>query len=350
MTTALQLPSPTNVAYYTAGTLGAGVSLEERADGTGFVRGLRVFRTGTLKDSRGNQFTWEPEHLKTAVENFAALREELPNVPVRVGHNRDANRVVGYYDSIRFDGRFLVADLEITEPDAFAKIKRKTYRGRSLEIGVFDSASGLTWPTVLGLAWVDIPAVSGLYESPVGGTQFTVITESGSMGDDTKDLEWACAAYYAAGLDAAPKVPEPPKFMCFGQEMTDYSAVQKHIEDLEKFQAETRDGARKSFVQGLVDSNRILKTQQEHFEKLVLKMDAEGFELFTKGFTDAPAHSLLGEHGSGGSQTPPGGDDPAKQHLQDLRSIVEFNRKIMTPEQLEKSASYLELQRLESTK
>jgi hypothetical protein len=353
MSTTVELPSPTNVAYYTAGILGAGVALEERDDGTGYVRGLKVFRTGKLKDSRGNEFTWEPNHLKAAVDNFNALRGELPHVPVRAGHTRDVNQVVGYYEALRTDGRFLIADLDITEPDAFAKIKRKTYRGRSLEIGVFDSASGLTWPTVLGLAFVDIPAVSGLYESPVGGTQFTLITESESMADDTKVLEWAMASHYAQGLADAPKPPELPKFQCYGAEVLDYSAVQEHIDTLEKAVADTRDAGRKSFVEGLVTDKKILATQREHFEKLVLGMSSEQFELFTQGFVDAPGHSLLASHGPGGTQTVNNGDDPAAEHVKDLEAIVSYNRRlvssgVMTPEQFEKTPSYVELQQLKN--
>lgn len=351
MSTALQLPSPTNVAYFSTALLGQGVTLEERDDGTGYVRGVKVFRTGTLTDSRGNKFTWESEHLRAAVENFNALREELPNVPIRAGHTRDVNHLVGYYESLRTDGRFLFADLDITEPEAFAKIKRKTYRGRSLEIGVFDSSKhGMTWPTVLGLAFVDIPAVSGLYESPVGGTQFTVITESESMGDqpDTKNLEWAMAAHYAQGLADAPKPAELPRFQCYGAEVTDYAAVQKHIEELENFQRATAESTRKGFVQKLVDDKRILKPQQEHFENLVVGMTSEQFALFTQGFTDAPAHSLLGEHGVGGSQSA-GGESPQEQHVKDLEAIVKMHeRGGMPQDQIQKLPSYMELQQLKA--
>lgn len=360
MSTALQLPPTPDVAYFSRGILGEGVVVEDRPDGTGTLRNLAIFRTGELTDSKGNKFTWESHHLEAAVENFNALRDELPDVPVRAGHNRSVNAVVGYYESVRTDGKRLYADVEITEPEAWGKVKRRTYRGRSLEIGVFNSGKhGLTWPTVLGLAFVDIPAVSHLYESPVGDKQYTVITESESMGNtanqnatvDTQNLEWALAAHYAQGLADAPKPQEPPKFQCYGAEVTDYAKVQEHIAALEKFQRETGEATRKSFVSGLVDSKRILATQKESFEKLVLGMDSEQFALFTQGFADAPAHSLLGEHGNGsggsGGSNPPAGETPAAQHIKDLEAIVSMHqRQGLTREQLEKTPSYIELQQL----
>jgi hypothetical protein len=157
------------------------------------IEGVEIFRTGVF---RGNLF--DQEYLQALVDHFQLLKEldSFRDVPVRVDHpdmfglkNR-MNSVVGYvarlylkdtgktlnvkYNQIDENGEEsvvqatvpdvrLVADMEITEPDAFEKIRRTTYRNRSVELGSFADNDGNTYsPTFMGVAWVDIPQVDKL--------------------------------------------------------------------------------------------------------------------------------------------------------------------------------------------
>ena len=155
------------------------------------ILSVPVFRAGTFKDSMGDQHTWTIEHLSQMVFNFNMLRERgtLPNVPVRDQHKSffgSGGSVVGFVEGLRVEGQdekgnaLLVADLEITEPDAFGKIERGTWRSRSSEIGFYeDNDEAMYWPVFMGLAWVDLPAVEGLFEShQTSEDQFTPVRDN----------------------------------------------------------------------------------------------------------------------------------------------------------------------------
>jgi hypothetical protein len=360
MATALQLPQTPDVAYFTNGAiLGAGVTHVEDDAGL-HIRGLKVFRTGLLFDSEGRQHDWTEEELDAAVENFRALSDELPNVPVRVGHTRNPHDLAGYYEAIRREGNFLVADILVTEPDIAAKVKRRTFRSRSIEIGAFRSQRhGLSWPVVLGLAFVDIPAVSGLYESPETGKTFTVITESGTMPDvkppaQPVNDQTMFAAYYAQGLADGASAVTPPSFMCFGEALADPAKVQEHIAVLETFQRESIEGSRKNFVKSLIDNKVLLATQKDNFEALVLSMTPEQYEKFEKGYEGVGTNPVLGQFGGGNHSGDSADDttDPVKDRISELEAVVRHHElaKVLSPEQISELASYKELQSLKGQK
>lgn len=150
------------------------LEVERTPTGGAIIRAFPVFRTGTFKDSWGDQHTWETEHLQQMVFHYGLLkgRNILPNVPVRNQHKSlfgGGGEVVGYVADLYTIGGYedgyerLVADLEITEPDAFDKIDRGTWRSRSAEIGFYETNDEVMyWPVFMGVAFVDIPAVEGL--------------------------------------------------------------------------------------------------------------------------------------------------------------------------------------------
>ena len=107
------------------------------------------------------------------VANFETLRERglLVDVPVREDHTQTIGNVKGYFTAMRTDGDFLYADIEFTEPDGAEKYNRGTYRGRSIEIGTYETNGADPEefaPAVMGLAFVDIGAVEGLYRNYLG--------------------------------------------------------------------------------------------------------------------------------------------------------------------------------------
>src|SRR4029077_15946707 len=77
------------------------------------VRGLKVFRVGSFRDSRGRRNEWTAARLQRAVDNFNTLRRSriLPDVPVRLDHTTSIQNVVGYFHELDFDGTFLRADI-----------------------------------------------------------------------------------------------------------------------------------------------------------------------------------------------------------------------------------------------
>src|SRR5689334_1810883 len=95
--------------FFNAG-MGFGPYAQYKKDnGVYVVQRQPVFRSGTFRDSWGDQATYEPVHMKQMVENFAYLRNNsvFPEVPVRDGHSsflihgiEGNGRVVGWHQGI----------------------------------------------------------------------------------------------------------------------------------------------------------------------------------------------------------------------------------------------------------
>lgn len=181
-------------------------SLHNRTSDRGnpVLENLRVFRVGTFRDSMGIENTWESLHLDQMIFHFDYLvgSDVFPNVPLRVDHSMSMNGVIGYIERLYRDPSnpdFLSVDLEFTEPEAWDRWQRGTYRSRSLEVGMYETNEGATfYPVVFGLAFVDIPAVEGLYSSgnPARHHFRQVIQD---QEDPPMDI---AAALYAAALEA----------------------------------------------------------------------------------------------------------------------------------------------------
>lgn len=367
------------------------------------IEGLRIFKTGTFKDSWGTQRTWESEHLQQMVFHYNMLKERgiFSNVPVRADHSSSVNNIVGYFTDLRAEDIFLVADLEITEPGAYEKWERGTYRSRSLEVGAYESNDeAVYWPTVMGVAFVDIPAVEGLHsktkteklanfslvmqdkdkENPVADTQTVSTTTEEKVTEATTAP--APSKPVTPPAPATPPTPSPTpttgaegepreeneeeentttegepaashsrgasQFRVNGQPVSDFAAVQRHIESLESFATETTKAARTNFVNNLATSNRIAATQIDSLTALALTMSDEQFKAFTGAYESAPASGLLGLHGQQSQATP--ATDAVASEIQTLEETVAMHKRAGMPEDaLVKTGSYLRLQALKTT-
>ena len=348
------------------------------------IEKMPVFRAGTFKDSRGDQMTWEAEHLMQMVFNFDLLKSRgiLPNVPVRDGHPSifgGGGNLVGYIESLEFEqatGR-LLATYELTEPDAVAKVARGTYRARSSEIGMYETNDeALYWPVFMGFAFVDIPAVEGLYskdrtdgaivlvieednvapkkqaDHSADGGNVTVLEDGTQVVDltqtenpipegDAPVVEPPAAEGDAPVVEepvveepvveppaaVVPEVPAavlgtptaPATFAINGQPVSDFAAVQAHIAALEGFVKETKESNRKAFVTGLATSNKIIQPQVEGLTAFALSLDETQYEAFRASYEVAPTVPLLAVHANG--VTNPDGDAPVDDNA-DERSIL----------------------------
>jgi hypothetical protein len=334
------------------GGFAAPVKARKTKQGGAILEGMRIFKKGTFKDSLGIEQTWEDAHLQQMIFHFTLLRDGgvFPNVPVRVDHSFSARNVVGYFQDVYLaedDPSFLAANIEITEPDAYEKWERGTYRSRSLEVGFYETNDGAQYfPVIMGLAFVDIPAVEGLYgrTRPLAFSAVTGIEEETTVPDaptptpatppaapGTEPGETAPgqpAPPANTAVPAAPAAPtpqatapapqvapaapaqhsapgQPHTFTIAGQQTSDFGAVQRHIAALEQFQAETVDTVRTDFVNGLAagPTPRIAATQVEEFTKLVRSMTPEQFASF-KTLYSTPAPPVGQIAGAPGAPTP----------------------------------------------
>lgn len=349
----------------------------------------------------GEQHSWEPIHLSQMVSNFNLLRDNdiLPNVPQRNGHKSlfgGGGEVVGYAIDLRVEGQdakgndILVADLEFTEPEAFEKVRRGTWRSRSSEIGMYETNDeSLHWPVFMGVAWVDIPAVEGLFSNhqtgqdqftPVrdneegavahtndasnqsGGTASTTdhsqeatsgegnqeeqqVTEGATGGEgSTEGSTHSSAGDSSAGaaVSTHAAAPKPFEFSINGAPTTDFAAVQAHITNLESVLTENRNQARKDFVASLASSHKIAATQIEKMEAHALSLSDEQYSAFAALYEDAPEAPLFAQHGQQDTT------DPKEESEVDmLRERVAMHRRSgNTEEKLKKTASYMKLMEL----
>lgn len=376
-------------------TFALGLADHPDATADGIVRRLKVFKSGTFADSRGRVNTWTQADLEAMSRHFIQLRDNgvLPNVPVRMDHTTAIRDVVGWYHAVYTDPNepgFLFADVEFTEPEAKAKYDRRTFRNRSIEVGQYVTNTGDKYsPVVLGLAFVDLPAVEGLFRSPhaptsghsapgdsssgagssqnaQGGTMSgNQNDQTGGQGDGTGDGGATPPPARETPPPTPPAQPTPdtpgdgnngggtsnhqrPQVHVFrvnGAEVHDYAAVQAHIVALETFRNETVEAGRTGFVDQLAAANKITNPMKESFRALVLTMTDAQFASFKAGWDSAPAAAIFGQVPSTNGQPPAAGATPSERET--LEEVVAQHRRSgMDEEAVRKTKSYRRLQEL----
>lgn len=342
-TAVAEVPCVLTTATFSSPTVTSG----ETERGTWMIRGLRIFKAGTFDDSMGITRTWTEEHLEQMELHFRLLKEGgyFPNVPIRSDHSWSVRDVVGYFDQVYrdpTDGTFLSSDVEITEPEAYEKWKRGTYRSRSIEIGVYKTngeAPMEYFPVVMGLAFVDIPAVEGLHSRgiPPGFEKAFNQTKENKM-DEQEFLaacayaQWVAAAEYAQkcadwesavnyaqalaehqtagealGLTANHgAAPQTLVFSINGVPTADGVAVQAHISSLEQFRSESITSGRTAFIDSLVQHGKIGAPQADSLKVLVNGDPATGvppmgdaqFTAFKSSYDAMGTAPLFGQFGN----------------------------------------------------
>jgi hypothetical protein len=347
MTTATATPVKKDHAFYSAAAGGITMTfrnqpVEMQADGSAIVRGVKIFKAGTFRDSWGEQRTWTVEHLAQFVANFNLLRdgEIFTDVPVRRDHSNSVDKVMGYFEAMFVEGDKLVADFHVTDAEQIPKLATGTFRNVSLEVGMYVTNDETAyWPVAFGVAYVDIPAVEGLHNKETPRLAFfSQIVETPHEGDPTVTTTPVTPADVGAakpvaehGTPAAPAPAAaapaaPATFRINGAETSDHAAVQAHIATLESFAASTVESGRLEFVSGLVTGNKIVAGQKEAFETLVKTLSDEQYEAFKASYATAPAMSLLANHGAG-NPNPDGEPDKAVDELEIARDTVAMHRR-----------------------
>lgn len=347
---------PGEIRVYSAPVVGRdNHQFAQNADGSRTILGLEIFKAGTFRDSLGDTQTWTDAHLEQMVFHFDLLRKTdvFPNVPFRADHSWSVDKVIGYIDNLYAQGGKLVADVNVTEPAAFDKFERGTYRSRSLEVGMYGTnAEEFYYPVVMGCAFVDIPAVEGLHRN----------------GQPVK------AFAFSSTPPKEPDVPDPtpaPATFAFrigDATETDYAKVQAHIDGLttqvatlgasnadllaqvaahDDFKKGVRDGERTAFVTGLAAAGKIAQPQVESLTALAVGMTDEQFDGLKASYEHAPKLSILGQHAGlpTGSPDPLGGDAGDRKDVLETM-IAQHRRAGLSEDEIVKTASYRELQTL----
>lgn len=346
-----------------------GHAIQHEADGSAIVKDVVIFRAGTFRDSMGEQHTWTDLHLTQMAMHFELLRDSaiLPDVPVRRDHSYTVDKIMGYFEAMRAVGDKLVADLRITEPDQIQKLARGTYRSRSLELGIYttnDEAS--YWPVVFGVAYVDIPAVEGLHNSPnrtaffgrntdLPDTKEPTVTTANDTGASRpvnfsiNGVETSDHSTIQSHIDSLQKRPTAlATFKIAGADVTDAAAVQTHIDSLEAFQRDLGEQNRKNYVAQLATDGKIVEAQTPLLEALALGMNDAQFSQFKAGYDAAPKQGLLANHGSQTGGTHVDTAVKASEKLVLEEQVEMFRNSGMTDERLAQTSAFKRLATINS--
>lgn len=142
-------------------------------------------------------------------------------------------------------------------------------------------------------------------------------------------------------------------FQVNGTPVTDMSAVQTHITNLETFQTETKKAGKKAFVTGLASANKILASQIDSTTEFAETLTDAQYEAWVKTWNVSGPISAL-QPSSVSPANPEG--IPATVEAQNAQKIEDFKGIIrqhqlanMPQDQIEKTPSYLKLKALDPT-
>lgn len=332
------------------------------------VKGLKVFRAGTFRDSMGRRKTWTPQELADIVSNFTKLKSILPNVPVRMDHTRSVKDVGGYFESVSTDGKFIYADIIFTDPAAAAKYEAGTLRNRSFEVGPYrDNDDVVHNPVCLGLAFVDLGAVEGLYAA--GDTALITDTESTMTDAELQaafaafyaqglvDAEAAAATYHAAfyahGLNDGAAAVQPHTFALASGATADFAAVQTYITALELAAAEQRNLNRAEYVNKLITEKKVAAPMKDGMLAQVATFSNEQFDAFRGMWDLAPAIPMFQKFD--GTSNHQGGNGTTGEPTQDDKiqiakeQIAQHRASGLAPEKIAATPSFMFLKSLNIT-
>lgn len=335
------------------------------------LKRVPVFRSGEFADSMGFEHLWEDFHMQQMVMHYNYLRESgiFANVPIRADHpsflgGSIIGNVIGYHENLvaekmtsPVDGEeytYLLADLHIIKEEAQQNILSGLWRTRSAEIGPYVSNNKAElWPVYMGVAYVDIPAVEGLEQHlkkyTKSDNKFSLMMEEKMTGTTVDPSKLTPPAQVPA--------PKPFEFSLPGQNAnattTDFAKVQELLNEqfskiqsleaekaaqateltsLRGFMKEAQDGARKSFVNGLVESGKILASVKDETEAFCLAMPEEQFVQYKKLMEGLPVQPILGQYGSqpvhtGAPGATAGGSDPKAERIAILKEQLGMHKR-----------------------
>jgi hypothetical protein len=275
------------------------------------MEGVAVFRSGTFRDSWGDQFTYENMHIRQMLDNFNYLKGSniFPDVPVRLGHPGFMGQaplqgqVIGYHSQLTMqrlkaphedeEYDYLLADYEILDPKAASEIELGLHRNRSAEIGRYrTNREAEFWPVYMGVAYVDIPAVEGLkFQSTSSAGRSPVryffmdkeLSVTGQIPTNAPGLVTSVPGG-TNGASGLPFAIGAQAYRVNGQATTDPNAVQSHIDVLEQFRTQVTDQIRNDFVNMLAAMQRISVHDVPNQQAFARSLNGEQFAAWRATF------------------------------------------------------------------
>lgn len=363
-----------------------------------------IFRSGTFRDSAGEESTWDKSHIDQMVFHFGMLRDTgvLRDIPVRAYHpdtggifsgssRNPMDELIGYITDLRSEERtnpvdgnaysYLVADYEILDDTAKQKISSGLWRNLSAEVGGHRSNNNAEYyPVLRGVAYVDFSAVEGLNSFSEGTQEFKLITEESmtafsggpttglknnqpapptdaqekKSGDtDVHKTSEHAASTPQGGTDTATSGGGASYFTVNGQTVSNHAEVQAILDEvvqLREFREATESNAREQFVDKMISEGRFTAPQRDSAIEYAKSLSAKQFSAWRELQSNAPVVSLLDNHSpSGNNEYTYNGEEGAqlteKEHRIEVLSGMVHTHSLsgMPKEKIEQLGSYKEL-------
>lgn len=325
-------------------------------DGIGLVYGNSkdMYDTGDLLDklsntvadiydlrAGGGQETWRnlmrEETWYNAQEAVAAgLADEVLEEESDAPENKfDLMRVFNY------SGREEAPSPETVRLRVFNRVKEARMATRSTPQN--DNSAGQDNPAGDDTQNPAAPAAPAAPESPVEADDVQPVEPP--TGDEPAQQPPAAPTNSTSGNGATVTFAAASSFtfMVNGTPVTDFAAVQNHINVLESAAKETKETNRKQFVKNLATTNRIAATQLQATEEFALKLSDELWDSWVASWDAAPSVPLLSDHSAGGygSDQTPGAAKANNDQLETAKAIVNRHKIGGMPEdQIKLTASY----------
>lgn len=355
-------------------------AIKPNGNGSFRVEGVRIFRTGQFRDSKGKKHNITTDDLNAMVDNWGKLRGNniFPDVPVRKDHSTSVEKVMGYFANLyteqEGDVHFLTADFDSMTEEDVNKLAMGLYRNVSAEVGVYPANNDeMYYPTVMGVAYVDIPAVEGLFRKP--SAEFSWTSNGLEISENAGEslTEWVASrpeiTYYSRVDQQENTVTtENDKNFTFrigSSETQDFGKVQAYIGQIEgenetlkaeneqyaKDRVDAEKAERANFVKGLSegDAPKITAAQVEGLQKVAESMDADTFAAFKASYEAAPSLRQFQEHGNGTNHDGKNGTKSEKDEAIAIyrQRVDTLRRSGMPAEKIEKTESFRKLTELE---
>lgn len=268
----------------------------EYAEGK-LIRGVEVFRAGTY---RGR--TWTPDDIARMVANFQALQGRL-DPPLRVNHSGDAWDVVGWVRRLYQEDDLLLADIEVTEPEALARIERGTFRKVSAEIypNFVDDDGKEYGPTIRAIAIVDIPQVKtirgivlnseALDLEGEGGTE---VAEVEQMQERIAELEQEVQAYQEKVSNLESQVTSLQERLAAVEQERDEAKAQVASlqEQITAYQEAERKAKAEQEADAYIRAGKVTPAQKDHLVNLFMSLGEDEVASLKNMLDLAPAVDL----------------------------------------------------------
>lgn len=292
------------------------------------IKDVEVFAAGTW---RGIPYT--EKDLGNMVKHFYDLKKDGKLDPVfKVNHSEDARDQVGWILELKQEGEILLADIHVTEWEAYDKIQNKTWKKVSSEIYLPELAEeefGIKDHILRAVAVVSIPKVKSIKgivlnserwdhdpEHPKykGGDPkveklLALFTELGlTLSDDQKaSLESKKADLVSMFSEEQPAKKEEhimitaDQFVALSEK---FSTLEKGNKDLVSQVADLTKGSKKAGLEkwfnALAEQGKVTPAEKEGVMAFAEQLDGDPLEAYKKTFENRSKVVELGE--SGGKQ------------------------------------------------